>query len=426
MLPSTKQESRAIYLARFARCTVLTMLAVGAGAFAAPLLPAPAPQAQESLKPMLSMTWSAGPPMPQGMQDNHVNVMGDWMVSVLGFCSGADDNWKPGRYPRGFLNKAWAMNLKDETAGWEALPPFPGAPRQAGNGASVDGALYLWGGFSYDAPYTYSDGYKLSRVDGNWQWDALPPLPSPTCWTGMAVLGSKIYALGGADYDAQAFYCLQDRTGAIQELGRRLIMFDTKQPGAGWVERAKLPGTPRCLVGTPVVDGRIYVVGGITMLKSGAYANVVDNWCYDPETDSWKRLRDHPISGTGSSSSTIVYGGRYILLPAGYQYGVLLRPDGTEAPAYGTPGQVTRTWENHPSFRDTHYYNHVYVYDTKTDLFGLGTPLPFDDVASITVVLGDNLYLFPGETAGFYWEGEYFGHHPEFVLKGRISVLPWE
>lgn len=395
---------------------------------------------------MLELTWSAGTPMPQGMQDNHVNLMGNHLVSVLGFCSGADDDWKPGKYPRGFLNKAWALDLDNESSGWIALPPFPGAPRQAGNGASVAGALYLWGGFSYDAPYTYADGYKLTRDGETWSWEPLPPLPSPTCWSGMSVIGKKVYALGGADYDAQAFYCFQDRTGDIKGLGQRLIVFDTEQPEAGWTERSKLPGTPRCLTGTPVIEGKIYVIGGISMLATGAYANVVDNWRYDPEADIWERLRDHPLSASGSSSSTIVYADRYILLPAGYQYGVVANTDGSDRPAYGTPEKVMRTWENHASFATTHYYNHHYVYDTREDRFGTATSLPFDDVASITVVRGDTAYIFPGETAGFYWDREYlghrpeitidcgkspttlstkeyFGHHPEFVLEGKIKEI---
>ncbi len=410
----------------FVAFVALLQITAATGLEPVALPPAPAPQAQEALRPMLTMAWSAGRPMPQGMQDNHVNLMGNWVVSVLGFCSGADDNWKPGKYPRGFLNKAWALNLEDEAAGWIDLPPFPGAPRQAGNGASVDGVLYLWGGFSYDAPYTYADGFKLTHTGETWNWEALPPLPSPTCWTGMSVVGKKIYALGGADYDAQAFYCLQDRTGTIKGLGQRLIMFDTERPEAGWTEKSRLPGTARCLTGTPVVDGKIYVIGGISMLATGAYANVVDNWRYDPASDLWERLRDHPISASGSSSSTTVFADRYVLLPASYQYGVIANPDGSERPAYGTPQKVTRTWENHPSFANTHYYNHHYVYDIKTDSFGTATSLPFDDVASITVVRGDTAYLFPGETAGFYWEGEYFGHHPEFVLRGTISEVPVE
>ncbi len=408
--------------------TVFAMLqiTVASASESATLPPAPTPQSQESLRPMLTVDWSAGAPMPQGMQDNHVNLMGTWIVSVLGFCSGADDNWKPGKYPRGFLNKAWALNLEDEAAGWIDLPPFPGAPRQAGNGACVDGVLYLWGGFSYEAPYTYSDGYKLTHTGDTWNWEPLPPLPSPTCWTGMSVVGKKIYALGGADYDAQAFYCLQDRTGTIKGLGQRLIMFDTEKPEVGWTEKSKLPGTARCLTGTPVVGGKIYAIGGISMLATGAYANVVDNWRYDPASDLWERLRDHPVSASGSSSSTTVFANRYVLLPASYQYGVIANPDGSERPAYGTPRKLTRTWENHPSFATTHYYNHHFVYDIETDSFGTATSLPFDDVASITVVHGDKAYLFPGETAGFYWEGEYFGHHPEFVLKGKITKIPVE
>ena len=63
--------------------------------------------------------------------------------------------------------------------------------------------------------------------------------------------------------------------------------------------------------------------------------------------------------------------------------------------------------------------------ETETDLFGTATSLPFDDVASITVITGDKMRIFPGETAGFEWKGEYFGHHPEFVLVGKLKELDW-
>ncbi len=402
---------------------VLTVLETGT-TFATPV--SPAPQEQADLKQMLKFTWSAGTHLPQGMQDNHVAFMDGWLVNMLGFCSGADKDWKPGVYTRGFFNTAWGLDLTNEGAGWVALPDFPGAKRQAGQGAVVDGALYLWGGFSYEEPYTYTDGYRLSHKDGVWIWEPLPPLPSPTCWAGTVAIATKIYAMGGADYDAQRFYCLEDRTGTVKRLGARLIVFDTENPAAGWVAESTCPGTPRCLTGVAAIDGKLYVIGGVTMLESGAYANVVDGWRYDPSTKAWERLRDQPISASGSSSSSIVYKNRYILLPAGYQYGPVLRPDGSEVPAYGTPETVERTWKQHPTFKTTHYYNHHYVYDTKTNTYGRATSLPYDDVASITVVRGDTVYMFPGETGGFEWKGEYFGHHPEFVLKGVIEELPWE
>lgn len=389
--------------------------------------PSPAPQPQSELPHMLEAEWSAGKHMPRGMQDNYVGMLGNWLISVGGFCGGADEDWKPGVYTRGFFNQAWGLNLEETWKDWVTLPPFPGAPRQGMQGACVGGSLYVWGGFSYSEPFTYADGFRLFRREGAWSWEPLPPLPSPTCWGGTVVLGTKIYTLGGADYDAQRFYAQTDRTGMVERLGARLIAFDTAAPDQGWTARTPCPGTPRCLTSMAVVEDKIYTVGGVTMSRdTGGYYNVVDGWRYDPQLDAWERLRDLPTSASGGSSSSIVYHGRYMLLPCGYQYGELMRPDEKIEPLYGTPSKVTRTWENHPSYKGTHYYNHFFVYDTKTNLFGTATALPFDDVSTITVVRGGTAYMFPGETAGFVWNGEYFGHHPEFVLKGALRELPWE
>ncbi len=402
-------------------CSLL--VAVVQAAAAVPESPAPQPQA--SVPQMLELTWSAGRPMPQGMQDNHVTLIDNWLVSACGFCSGADDDWKPGKYPRGFLNKTWGLDLGNESSGWVDLPPLPGAARQAVEAVRVDGALYLWGGFSYSEPYTYKDGYRLRHTPDAWLWEPLPPLPSPSSWAGTCAVGAKIFSVGGADYDAKRFYTRTDRTGQVRGLGCRLIVFDTAKPEAGWRPRTPCPGTPRCLPAAAVVGGKIYVIGGVGVMQSGSYCNVVDSWRYDPATDRWERLRDLPMSGSGQNSTLIVYRDRYILLPCGYQYDAIMKPDGSIGPSYGAPSTVERTWRNHPRFQGTHYFNHFYVYDTRTDLYGTATPLPFDDVATITVVDGDVAYMFPGETAGFVWQGEYFGHHPEFVLKGRIKELDW-
>ena len=126
---------------------------------------------------MLSISWSAAPAMPQGLQDNDGGVIEGHLVMVGGFCHGVDDDWKPGKYPRGFLGKAWALDLENASAGWMELPDFPGAPRQEMFAATVDDEIYLWGGFNYTAPYTYRDGYRLSRHGTEWSWTRLPDLP---------------------------------------------------------------------------------------------------------------------------------------------------------------------------------------------------------------------------------------------------------
>ncbi|MFH1738072.1 MAG: hypothetical protein ABIH23_03625 [bacterium] len=386
----------------------------------------PVPQPQDSLPQMLKFSWSAGPAMPQGMQDNHVALIDNWFISVCGFCGGHDGDWKPGVYPRGFLNKVWGLDLAREKKGWVDLPPLPGAPRQAMQGIQFDNTLYLWGGFSYSEPYTYKDGYRLSHENGEWVWNELPSLPSPSAWAGTCALGSKIFCLGGSDYDRERFYTLTDRTRQVDRLGSRLITLDTENLDAGWRELAPCPGTPRCLTAAAELDGKMYFVGGVAVSNSGSYCNVVDSWRYDPASDTWQRLRDLPISGSGTSPGYHLYKNRYILLPCGYQYDTLMKPNGAVVPKYGTPTSIKPTWKKHPQFENTHYFNHCFVYDTQTDLYGTATALPFDDVASITVILGDTVYMFPGETAGFNWNGEYFGHHPEFVLKGEITELNWQ
>ena len=294
------------------------------------------------------------------------------------------------------------------------------------SGIIVNNMFYVWGGFSYTAPFTYKDGYRLSLKNEKWIWDTLPPLPWSSAWAGAFTLGSRIYLLGGADYDRQRFYTLTDRSGEVKRLGARLLMLDTDNLDKGWRELAPCPGTPRCIPASSVIDGKFYSIGGITVSNSGAYVNVVDCWRYDPDSDSWERLRDFPMSGTGSSAGNLVYKNRYILLPAAYQYENYMKPDGSIRPKYGIPSRIKRTWEYHPRVKDKCYYNHFYVYDVRTNLFGTANNLPFDDVHPPTIVLGDSVYMFPNETAGFVWDGEYFGHHPEFVLKGKIKVLDWE
>jgi hypothetical protein len=200
------------------------------------------------------------------------------------------------------------------------------------------------------------------------------------------------------------------------------------------------------------VEGKVFVIGGFGAKRAsgdetaarrpdggldafeGEHTThcVVDGWRFDTTTETWQRLRDLPVAVAGFPSGQLLYGDRYVLLPCGYPFETILNPDGSIRPKYGHPSQVDRSaWKMHPtiaasSMRSRGYYNHVWVYDTHTDLYGTATELPYDDHAPPTYVLGDRVYLFADETSGFYWEGEYFGHHSEFVLKGEIELLDWE
>lgn len=378
---------------------------------------------QRQLRPMLKIVWSRGPNLPQGFQDNDGGIIGTELITVGGFCSGGlkeDNRRKPGRYPRGFLKKAWSLDLSDPKPGWRPLPEFPGAARQGLSAARVANQLYFWGGFSYSRPFCYNDGWRLSKQGPLWKWDALPPLPWSLSSSAMAVIGTKIYLFGGADYDAKQFYTDTDRAGHRERLGARMLVLDVTQLKSGWRELPSCPGTPRWVHAMAVVSGKLYVIGGATgntvrKQVNYGYCTVVDNWSFDPQTEQWKRLRDLPISsGNFPRSTNCVFNNRYIVLPGGYQYGYVRNPDGTIRDKYGLPSSANPK---------NGLYNNVFVYDVLKNNFGTADELPIDNNLPMTVVRGDEIYLLGGETGGGIVEGEYYGHHPDLTLRGKITEI---
>ena len=384
-----------------------------------------APQPQDSLRQMFSITWQKGPNLPQGFQDSDGGIVNNTLISVGGFCQGTTgwanqaqlDAEKPGVYPRGFLQKAWGLNLQSPGAGWQSLPDFPGAARQELFSIAVNNQLYCWGGFSYSDPNCYSDGYRLSQQNGTWTWNQLPNLPSPVSSSGICVVGSKIYAVGGADYDGNRLTTNAGRNGANPRLGSRLLVLDTNNLGAGWRELSACPGTPRFVQATAAVGGKLYVIGGATGNDNPTekYATVVDNWQYDPATDGWSRIRDMPVSTGNFPSGSIVYDNRYVMLVGGAQYDNVIGPDGSVTSPYGTVKKY---------YPENAYNSDVFVYDTQTNTFGTATGLPLNNNLPMTVVEGNRIHLIGGETGGCTIEGELYGHHPELYLVGTIQAVP--
>ena len=388
---------------------LLTCTARGGEAFS--------PQPPGSLEPMLRITWARGPNLPQGLQDSDGGFVGNVLVTVGGYCGGGldrDKREKPGVYPSGFLRKGWGLDMAGQARQWEPIPDFPGAPRQALFAAAVEDQLYLWGGFSYEAPFAYADGWRLARTASGWAWQPLPALPWRIAAAGATVIGRKIYVFGGADYDTRrGFHTAADRDGGTARLGARLIVLDTEKLDAGWKELPSCPGTPRFAHAVQAAGGRIYVIGGAAIGPQSC--TVVDNWRFDPATEQWSRLRDLPIaSGNFPRGSSLLFANRYIILPGGYQYGLVLDPDGATRPPYGKP-----TSRNPASG----LYSDVFVYDTHNDTFGTADKLPIDNNLPMTVVRDDRIYLIGGETGGGVVEGEYYGHHPELLLIGRIDRI---
>jgi len=411
---------------------VLTAVAAGVTAAAAAPDAPPSPLPQREIAPMLKIAWQRGPNLPQGFQDSDVGLVGTNLITACGFCQGGDDSRKPGHYPRGFLNKVWAFDIAAPDKGWVSLPDHPATPRQGIMGTTIGGAFYCWGGFNYSAPNCYADGYRLSRLehghscpcgpgksawaprkDDEWTWDALPSLPWPLTAAGICSIGSRIYMFGGADYE-EDFSTNADRHGHNPRLGARLLVFDTRAIEGGWKRLTDCPGTPRLGMAVAAVGGKIYVIGGASAGGPGKpYRSVVDNWRYDVRKDKWERTRDLPTSSSIFPDNKIVFAARYILLVGGFQYREVANPDGSVRPAYGTPHKFADQGE---------YFNDVFVYDTHADLFGAADPLPINNATPMTLVRGNEIFVLGGESDPREIDGEYYGHHPDLFLQGKITL----
>ncbi|MDX2039313.1 MAG: kelch repeat-containing protein [Isosphaeraceae bacterium] len=374
--------------------------------------------ASTAIPNMIEIAWSRGPNLPRGFQDGEVGVVSRTLVSVGGFCSGESGvPGKPGVYPRGFLAEVWGLPLDPAPAArWVDLPRFPGAPRQGLEGVVVDDAFHVWGGFSYSAPFTYRDGFRLSRKASGWGWNPLPEFPYPITGAGSCRIGRTIHMIGGADYDgATGFFTETDRNGRIPRLGARHHRFDASKPERGWIEAPACPGTPRFVHAVASVAGKVYVFGGAASATKPAEGTftVVDNWVFDPANEQWSRLPDLPISSGNFPAGAIVWRDRYVLLIGGYDYGRIKTPEGAIRASYGTP---TR------HHRENAMCSDVFVFDTSTRRFGRATALPLNNNLPAACIEGDRLHLIGGEVGRATIEGEAYGHHPELHLIGTLRL----
>ncbi len=120
-------------------------------------------------------------------------------------------------------------------------------------------------------------------------WFQLPDLPAPPRREqGMAVFGGDIYAFGGAVSGP-------DRTNAV----------DVFDPDTWtWTGRAPYPGAAVDHPGVVVLDGLIYMIGGLTDTAQG-HPGVTDVRVYDPVADEWDARADLPAPRGGHGTAVL-------------------------------------------------------------------------------------------------------------------------
>jgi N-acetylneuraminic acid mutarotase len=175
------------------------------------------------------------------------------------------------------------------------------------------GKIYAFGGFVYPT----SGPAAWVPVDNAWEydpaadsWKALAPMPTRRGSPVAAVVGDKIYVIGGATLPPgskeTAVHPARPHisVGAVEEY----------DPAANtWRARTSMP-TPRNHATAGAINGKIYVIGGRTgaaFISSGSSnVDVVEE--YDPATDTWGSARARMPSARSAMASGVYEGRIYV------------------------------------------------------------------------------------------------------------------
>jgi N-acetylneuraminic acid mutarotase len=259
-------------------------------------------------------TWAARADMPTARALFGASAVGGTIYAVGGTIRGRD--------------KLAVVEAYDTvTDSWTRKADMP-TPRNALSTAVVDGKVYAIGGWGYDRPEggwesidRTATGQDFSTVEAydpeTDTWATRADMPTPRSHMTVSALGGKIYAIGG---NARI---VAGRSGEFRPL---LEVYDTATNR--WAPAADLP-TPRGVLSSIVIDGRIYVMGGSfhrgptssteELMRTMRTLSVVE--VYDPASGRWTRGRDLATPRGWFSTSTVngkvyVVGGRS-LAPGG-------------------------------------------------------------------------------------------------------------
>jgi N-acetylneuraminic acid mutarotase len=205
--------------------------------------------------------------------------------------------------------------------------------------AVVDRQIYAVGGWNENEMYNLSAN----------NWTGLALLPTGRADPGVAVYQDKIYVIGGEN----ASYSIRGPDFADYEISGVTGINEVYDPATNmWETKAPMP-TPRNYLQANVVEGKIYLIGGLTQQEQAFpltehSSNL--NEVYDPVTDSWATAASIPTAVWGYSSAVI---------------------DDKIYVISGWSGNSSSRWGQSASLIDL-----VQIFDPKTNSWTVGKPLP--------------------------------------------------
>lgn len=223
-------------------------------------------------------TWTNLSPMP--LQEN-----GDpWACTHNGFAIVGDTVWiaggRVGSHPGKVTDRVWWYIISQDI--WLDGPTLP-VPAAGGGLARVGRKLHYVGGFDATArcDVNYHLVYDLDNPVAAWQdFTDRSPMPEERNHFGTAVLGGKIYTIGGQNGHDPGCVARPGRDNAIVHVYDPVSDTWTRIADYPWRDSHMEPGTF-------ATDGKIFVVGG--QLQGDRVVS------YDPATDTWTELTDFQL-----------------------------------------------------------------------------------------------------------------------------------
>ncbi|MFE2499877.1 Kelch repeat-containing protein [Streptomyces scopuliridis] len=238
-------------------------------------------------------TWASAAPLPVEM--NHPNVAAvDGKIYVIGALSGGA-SWQA-------LRDSFVYDTR--TNEWTRLPSVPVSHARGSAAVGVHGGkIYLAGGMRTLTP---GPGGLQDTVDTvssydvrTGRWQRLPSLPEARDHVGGAIIGTKLYVVGGRD------------RGQVN-VRDTVYIYDLRS--GRWSEGAPMP-TARGGLATAVVGTKIYTFGGEGK-HDGHNPNTVfdETEAYDTVRNKWQRLAPMPVPRHGTAAVAV---GSTIFIPGG-------------------------------------------------------------------------------------------------------------
>ncbi|MFO7933656.1 MAG: kelch repeat-containing protein [Bacteroidales bacterium] len=162
------------------------------------------------------------------------------------------------------------------------LSPLSGTPQDFSETIIYEVTNEVEDARQYEVSVTF--GQPVASMDITWETKA--PLPVEVGWMPAVELDGKIYVIGGG----------VDETATTDKMYVYDPVTDT------WDDtRASIP-TARCAHRAEVVNGKIYVMGGVPGVPADALEDIQ---VYDPQTDTWQTAGNMPIRRAAFGSCVI-------------------------------------------------------------------------------------------------------------------------